>query len=74
MSNCNAQENFQHSEKTITNYFHQVLFRLVKMQGHLLDLEMPVYRQIANNKKFAFQFDDCLEALDSTHIIILSLL
>lgn len=39
-----------------------------KERVRLLDPEMPVCRQIANNPKFAPYFGDCLGALDGTHI------
>ena len=35
---------------------------------HLLDLDMSVCIQIADNPKFTLYFDDCLKALDGTHI------
>lgn len=70
-SNRTVQERYQHAGDTVTNCFHQVLFGLVKMHKErvkLPDPSLPVCAQIASNPKFTPYFDDCLGALDGTHI------
>lgn len=70
-SNQAVQNDFQYFGNTITNCFHQVLSELVtlhKERVKLPDLLMPVCAQIDNNPKFALYFEDCLRALDGTHI------
>lgn len=72
-TNQGVQERFQHSGDTVSRYFHEVLDALVEMQMHKHYVKLPdegyqTDGQVANNPKYALYFDDCLGALDRTHI------
>ena len=69
-SNRDVQERFQHSGDTVSRHFHQVL--------HAVNLLIPDYIKlpstsetcvsITSTPKFYTYFNDCIGALDGTHI------
>jgi len=71
-SNRAVQERFQHSGDTVSRYFHQVLQAINHLISKYIKLptltssEIPV--AITSNPKFYNFFNDCIGALDGTHI------
>lgn len=66
------QDRFQHSGKTISCIFNEVLRAMVKLSLDYLclsSLDKPLASQICNNSKYYLYFEDCLGALDGTHIM-----
>jgi hypothetical protein len=69
-SNRNVQERFQHSGETVSRYFHQVLqaiHRLVPIYIKCSDSKI-IPAAIKHNSQFNSFFDDCIGAIDGTHI------
>ncbi|XP_075675018.1 uncharacterized protein LOC142644255 [Castanea sativa] len=71
---CNrlVQERFQHSGETIHRHFHRVLKRLIIMSMDIIKpsdrtfSEVPTY--IQQNPLYMPHFQDCIGAIDGTHI------
>jgi hypothetical protein len=71
-SNRRSQNRFKHSSETISRKFHEVLDCVVAMAEHFLRPTDPnfrnVHKRIRNDKKAYPHFNDCIGALDGTHI------
>lgn len=73
VSNREIQEYFQHSASTVKLCFQEVLTTMLILnvkyvyQSQFLDLISNV---ILQNQKYSLYFDNCVGALDRTHIII----
>lgn len=70
-SNRDVQDRFQHSGDTVSRCFHQVLKALLIVHQHYVQQpneDTFFADQIADNAKFSPFFDDCVGALDGTHI------
>jgi len=69
-SNRAVQERFQHSGETVSRCFHQVLQAITRLVPKYIRLpvtsEIPI--AITSNLKFYSFFNDCVGALDGTHI------
>ncbi len=69
-SNRDVQDRFQHSGDTVSRYFHAVLNAINRLVPKYIKLasavEIPT--TITSNPKFYNFFDDCIGALDGTHI------
>ena len=71
ITNRAIQERFQHSGDIVSQSFHQVLDALVEMYSYYMklpDKNNQTNIQIQDNLKYASYFQDCLSALDGTHI------
>ena len=69
--NQSVQERYQHSGETVSRCFHEVLNALMIVHLHYIqqpDKDERLADKIKNNPKFTPFFDDCLGALDGTHI------
>jgi hypothetical protein len=65
----NAAERFQHSTRTISKNFNQVLRAIMRLKKRLLlEKSLDPQPEIANNYRFASCFDKCLGALDGSHV------
>ena len=69
-SNRAVQERLQHSGETVSRCFHQVLQAITRLVPKYIRLpvtsEIPI--AITSNPKFYSFFNDCVGALDGTHI------
>jgi DDE superfamily endonuclease len=69
-SNRDVQDRFQHSGETVSHYFHAVLNAINRIVPKYIQLpstsEIPI--AITSNSKFNNFFNDCIGALDGTHI------
>ena len=69
-SNRDVQERFQHSGETVSRHFHEVLNAVNVLVPEYIRLpsasDMSV--NITSNAKFYSYFNDCIGALDGTHI------
>ncbi|KAL0015691.1 hypothetical protein SO802_002760 [Lithocarpus litseifolius] len=67
-----VQERFQHSGETIHRHFHRVLKRLNIMSMDIFKPSDPTFsvvlRHIQNNPLYMPHFQDCISAIDGTHI------
>ncbi|XP_075634759.1 uncharacterized protein LOC142607218 [Castanea sativa] len=67
-----VQERFQHSGETIHRHFHRVLKRLNIMSMDILKPSDPTFsvvpRHIQKNPLYMPHFQDCIGAIDGTHI------
>ncbi|XP_021737160.1 uncharacterized protein LOC110703676 [Chenopodium quinoa] len=70
-----TQERFQHSGKTVSQVFKEVLYA---MDGISRDILIPrdpnfkeVPRQLENDARYLPYFKDCIGAMDGTHISII---
>ncbi|XP_038683034.1 uncharacterized protein LOC119983419 [Tripterygium wilfordii] len=67
-----VQDRFQHSDETIHRQFHKVLDSIIRMSRDIMRLRDPelsvTRRQITENDKFNSFFNDCIGAIDGTHI------
>lgn len=64
-------ERWQHSSATISEIVHEVSAALIYSRGHIyrpFKIGDPIPAQIANFSKFSPFFDDCIGALDGSHI------
>ena len=62
---------FQHSGETVSRCFHEVSDALVILHKHMVRLPQAPYltpSRILSNPKFTPYFNDCLGALDGTHV------
>lgn len=70
-SNRDVQERFQHSGDTVSRHFHQVLQAVNLLVPEYIKLPsasvIPV--SITSNPKFYSYFNDCIGALDGTHVV-----
>ena len=70
VSNRDVQERFQHSGETVSRYFHVVLQAINQLVPKFIKLpnanEIPTV--ITSNSKFYNFFNNCIGALDGTHI------
>jgi hypothetical protein len=72
-SNRDTQERFSHSAYTISLRFHEVLDALLLLYPHFVTLpniDTPLASRILDDFKYFPYFEDCLGALDGTHISI----
>jgi len=72
-SNRDTQERFSHSANTISRRFHEVLDALLLLYPYfvtLLNIDTPLASRILDNFKYFPYFEDCLGALDGTHISV----
>ena len=70
-SNCVVQEKFQHFGDTVSHVFYEVFISLLYLHTETVNLptkDNALYPQIADNTKYFLYFQDCLGALDGTHI------
>ena len=69
-SNRNVQERFQHSGETVSRYFHQVLEAIHRLVPFYIKPPDPKITPLAikKNSKFNNFFNDCIGAIDGTHI------
>ncbi|KAK9983014.1 hypothetical protein SO802_032539 [Lithocarpus litseifolius] len=67
-----VQERFQHSGETIHRHFHRVLKRLNMMSMDIFKPSDPTFsvvpRHIQKNSLYMPHFQDCIGAIDGTHI------
>jgi hypothetical protein len=65
-----AQERFQHSGETISRYFRQTLKEICGLAGTFIKLPdgTTIPPEIMNNRKFFPYFEDCVGAIDGTHV------
>ncbi|KIK73416.1 hypothetical protein PAXRUDRAFT_37870, partial [Paxillus rubicundulus Ve08.2h10] len=76
LSSCHVGERFQRSPDTVTRYFKQLLFffsssPFYTTQVQLPTNETPISATILDDPHFRF-FDQCIGAVDGTHIYISS--
>ncbi|KIK94937.1 hypothetical protein PAXRUDRAFT_141773, partial [Paxillus rubicundulus Ve08.2h10] len=76
LSSHNVGERFQHSPDTVTRYFKQLLFffslsPFYTTQVQLPTNKTPISATILDDPQFHF-FDQCMSAVDGTHIHISS--
>lgn len=69
-SNRNAQERWQHSGDTISKIMHQVANQMLILQQEyvVMNEEPSIPSKIINSPKYYPYFQDCIGALDGTHI------
>ncbi|PLW11277.1 hypothetical protein PCANC_23072 [Puccinia coronata f. sp. avenae] len=69
-TNRQAQDQFQHSGKTISKVFHHIIALLIGLSSAYIQLPNPrvTHRTILDNPKYSPFFDDCLGALDGVHV------
>ena len=70
-SNRDLQETFQHSGATISLVFHEVLAALLILHKKTITLpntSKPLDSRIADDTKYFPYFENCLGALDGTHL------
>jgi DDE superfamily endonuclease len=70
-TNRETAERWQHSGSTISEAVHEVSHYLDNIKQRIYKPALagdPIPTQIANNGKFSPYFDDCIGALDGTHI------
>ena len=70
-SNRATQEEYQHSGYTISHCFNEVLTALVHLSYHYVSLPQApfsIHPKISSSGKFSPYFNDCIGALDGTHI------
>ncbi|XP_038688759.1 uncharacterized protein LOC119987925 [Tripterygium wilfordii] len=67
-----VQDRFQHSGETIHRQFHKVMDSIIRMSKDIIRLRDPEFNvtphQITENDKFNPFFNDCIGAIDGTHI------
>ena len=69
--NHTVQEKFQHSGDTVSHVFHEVLSSLLYLHAETVNLPTKddvLHPRIADDTKYFPYFQDCLSALDGTHI------
>ena len=69
--NCKAQEKYQHFGETISCCFNKILKALIQLAHHYVSLYQAlftVYPKIVLLGKFSPYFNNCISALDRTHI------
>uniref|UniRef100_A0A8R7URF2 Nuclease HARBI1 n=1 Tax=Triticum urartu TaxID=4572 RepID=A0A8R7URF2_TRIUA len=70
-SNRTLQGRFQHSGQTISIYFNKVLQSIMSLSGQLIQLPpINVPQKVSSNPKFMPYFQDCIGAIDGTHVPI----
>ena len=70
-SNSDIQECYQHFGSTISLCFKEVLKTWLHLHIKYVNLPFIPYQlgvKISQNRKYTLYFDDCLQALDGTHI------
>jgi DDE superfamily endonuclease len=69
-NNRNVQERFQHSGETVSRYFHQVLQAIHRLIPIYIKHPNPKItpNAIKHNSQFNSFFNDCIGAMDGTHI------
>lgn len=70
-SNCLTQEEYQYSSDTISHCFHEVLTALIHLGQHYISVPQApfmVHPKISSSRKFSPYFNDCIGALDGTHV------
>ena len=69
-SNRDVQERFQHSGDTVSRHFHEVLHAVNRLVPKYIKLPSTFKTcvSITSNPKFYTYFNDCIGALDGTHI------
>ena len=74
-SNREVQERFQHSGETVSRHFHAVLQAINKLVSHYIKLPDPniTPTAITSDVRFYSFFNECIGALDGTHIAAKSL-
>jgi len=71
VSNRATQEHFQRSGHTVSRCFHQVLDALLILHKQVVKLPgatQPLDPRIADDEKYFPYFQDCIGALDGTHV------
>ncbi|PLW26558.1 hypothetical protein PCANC_27116 [Puccinia coronata f. sp. avenae] len=74
MSNCKLQQQFQQSASTILGIINQLVKdiashkKLIQTFIHLPDENTKTPEEIKENPKFSPYFDDCIGAVDGSHI------
>ncbi|XP_038714981.1 protein ANTAGONIST OF LIKE HETEROCHROMATIN PROTEIN 1-like [Tripterygium wilfordii] len=67
-----VQDRFQHSGEKIHRQFHRVLDSIIRMSRDIIKPRDPEFsvtpRQITENDKYNPFFNDCIGAIDGTHI------
>ena len=72
-SNRQVQERYQHSGSTVSRYFNEVLQALFQLHVQYVRLPESPYlpcARISEDPKYTPYFDDCIGAIDGTHIPI----
>ena len=71
-SNRDTQERFQHSGETISRCFHEVLQAINSLVPKYIKLysSVEIPTAITNNPQYYNFFNDCIGALDGTHIAV----
>lgn len=70
-SNRTLQGRLQHSGQTISVRFNQVLEKIMAISGRLIQLPpINVPQKVSSNPKFMPYFQDCIGAIDGTHVPI----
>lgn len=67
-----VQEKFQYSGDTISHIFHEVFNSLLHLYAktvNLLTKDDVLHPRIAGNPKYFFYFQNCLSALNGTHLL-----
>jgi len=69
-SNRDVQERFQHSGETVSRHFHAVLEAIDRLIPYYIKLPDPqtIPTAITSNPKFYNFFNNCIGALDGTHV------
>ncbi len=70
-TNRGIQERFQHSGKTVSRCFHEVLNAFVLIHAYYVQLPSITYQtdaRIREDSKYGSYFEDCLGTFDGTHI------
>lgn len=70
-SNRDIQERYQHSGSTVSHCFQEVLKACLHLHikyVKLLSLPHRLATRISQDRKYTPYFDDCMGALDGTHI------
>ena len=70
-SNCAVQEKFQHFGDTVSHVFYKILTLLLHLYIETVNLPIKddaLQPRIPDNRKYFLYFQNCLGALDSTHI------